>query len=267
MAKNIFNRTVKTNIILYPTDGMGRDGYITYNNAGFWKENYKQVVPKEKFERKPYTVFRSWRKIPPSWNYHSDGTGRDLYILCNYGGLIKKYSSNYNKNDYLRNNDVESYQIQPKVDFLSKAERQYQQQLNRIQKDLITRLYENCKNKNKILHKDNSAAQLLDKKKIVLFNKMNNRGYNNSNYGNFRSLSQLRGSQGSLPDIINQNQCERNLYGSGDRFDIRKRKNFTKYKVKCLSNSVDDKCYGDNGNYNYYNMKKNASEKNMLNDY
>ena len=258
MAKNIFNRTVKTNIILYPTDGMGRDGYITYNNAGFWKENYKQVVPKEKFERKPYAIFRSWRKIPPSWNYHSDGSGRDLYILCNYGGLIKKYNSNFNKNDYLRNNEVESYQAQPKVDFLSKAERQYQQYLNRIQRDLITRLYENCKYKNRILHKDNSASELLNKNKIALFNKMDNKG-------GYRSFSQLKGNQGSLPQIINQNQGIGNLYGSFDKSDIRRKKTFTKYRVKCLSNSVDDKCYGNNGNLNYYNMKKNSSEKNMIN--
>ena len=48
MALNsLFNRTVKTNIIIYPTDGCGRDGYITYNNAGFWKQNIKQIVPKE----------------------------------------------------------------------------------------------------------------------------------------------------------------------------------------------------------------------------
>lgn len=266
MSKNIFNRTVKTNIILYPTDGMGRDGYITYNNAGFWKENYKQVVPKEKFERKPYAIFRSWRKIPPSWNYHSDGSGRDLYILCNYGGLIKKYSSNFNKNDYLRNNDFEHYQPQPKYDFLSKAEKQYQHQLNKIQKDLITRLYENCKNKGRILRKDNSATELLNKKKYNLFNKINNKtGYNNYNCA--RSLSQFRSNQ-SLPDIMNQNQCNGNLYGSMDKTtDIRKRKNFAKYRVKCLSNSVDDKCYGDSGNFNYYNLKKNASEKNMLNEY
>ena len=37
MSQILFNRTVKTNIIIYTTDGTGRDGYITFNNAGFWK--------------------------------------------------------------------------------------------------------------------------------------------------------------------------------------------------------------------------------------
>ena len=33
-------RTTKTNIAYYHSDGMGRDGYITYNDGGFWKDKY-----------------------------------------------------------------------------------------------------------------------------------------------------------------------------------------------------------------------------------
>ena len=33
-------RTTKGNIVFYSSDGMGRDGYITYNDGGFWKDKY-----------------------------------------------------------------------------------------------------------------------------------------------------------------------------------------------------------------------------------
>lgn len=50
MSQILFNRTVKTNILIYPTNGSGRDGYITYNNAGFWKDNLKRISFDEKYK-------------------------------------------------------------------------------------------------------------------------------------------------------------------------------------------------------------------------
>ena len=104
MTNNIFNRTVKTNIIIYPTDGTGRDCYITYNNAGFWKDNIKRITQKEKFGRKPFATFHSLKRIPPSWNYHADGTGRDGYVLYDCGGLIHRFRSP-NTNFFRADND------------------------------------------------------------------------------------------------------------------------------------------------------------------
>ena len=256
MSQNIFNRTVKTNIILYPTDGMGRDGYITYNNAGFWKENYKQISPKEKFARKPFAVFRSWRKIPPCWNYHSDGTGRDGYILCNFGGLIKKYESSCNKNAFLRSGNDDFYQSPIKNEFLSKAEKKYQQQINKIQRDLVTRLYDNyrLKNNNKILHKEKSALDLTNNKKITLlknnYNKIDNNNCNTL-HQNFRSKSQIRDYE-KLPDVRNNN----NLNHSMKKNDFYSKGNLRKYKIKCLASSADDKYYGSCGNIISQNEKK-----------
>ena len=139
-TRNLFNRTVKTNIILYPTDGMGRDGYITHNNGGFWKEHIKPVVPKESFNHYKYARFRSLGRTPPMWNYHSDGTGRDSYILYNFGGLIKKYDSLANNKiqTFLRSNDEP---LSPKRYVLSKAEKIEYMKLNKIQKDVVNRLY------------------------------------------------------------------------------------------------------------------------------
>ena len=253
MSQKIFNRTVKTNIILYPTDGMGRDGYITYNDAGFWKENYKQVSPKQKYEKKPFKIFRSWRKIPPSWNYHSDGTGRDGYILCNYGGLIKRYESNCNKNSFLRSGDDDFYQSQIKSEFLSKAEKRYQKQINKIQRDLVTRLYDNykLKNNNNILHKENSALDLTNKKNIALFKNNFNKIDNNTLHQNFRSKSQIRDYE-KLPDVRNYN----NLSHSMKKNDFYSKGNLRKYKIKCLASSADDKYYGSCGNIISQNEKK-----------
>lgn len=150
MVENIFKRTVKTNIVIYPTDGKGRDGYITYNNAGFWTENIKQIVPKEEYKREPFHVFRSLTRLPPSWNYHSDGTGRDGYILYNCGGLIRKHTplAKQNLQRFLRKYE------EPKVSnyryILSKAEKLHLREINKIQKNLINRLYEKYKNNKSI---------------------------------------------------------------------------------------------------------------------
>ena len=93
MSQILFNRTVKTNIIIYPTNGSGRDTYIMYNNAGFWKENLRKFSNKNKSKRSSFARFHSIRNIPRIWNYHSDGTGRDTYILYNDGGLMNIYQT------------------------------------------------------------------------------------------------------------------------------------------------------------------------------
>jgi hypothetical protein len=97
---------VKTNIVLYKSNGDGRDTYISYNSGGFWKENIRPIVPKETFYRKPFSIYRSWGKTPPIWTYHSDGSGRDTYVCYNNGGLMKKFSSMAeNYKNFLRLND------------------------------------------------------------------------------------------------------------------------------------------------------------------
>lgn len=154
MSEGMCRRTVKTNIIIYPTDGRGRDGYITYNDAGFWKENIKPVVPKEKFKREPFRVFRSITRVPPSWIYHSDGTGRDGYILYNYGGLIKSHTSQANQNlqGFLRKYEEDNPRRRQYMRLykLSNQEKMHLQEINRIQKGVINRLYEKYINKKKM---------------------------------------------------------------------------------------------------------------------
>ena len=61
--------------------------FLRFNNLLQLK---KCLFSKEKNYHTPLSVFRSWSKIPPIWSYHSDGSGRDSYVLINNGGLTEK---------------------------------------------------------------------------------------------------------------------------------------------------------------------------------
>lgn len=268
MDKSIFNRTVKTNIVLYPTDGMGRDGYITYNDAGFWKENIKQIYPKVTYGRKPFAVYKSIRRIPPSWKYHSDGTGRDTYVLYNYGGLIKKYSPLGDPNNNLRSGDEEKVAPPPKF-ALSKAERLYLKQLNNVQKGLVDRLYNKCidKFRSKNLCKSNSCASLEDNlrqsdfpmnppspsrnnfnsfsKSKMMINSNSSNDLNNS--GNLKGDDDLQNKifgnrlnyRGSYDNNDFYNNYKGGSSGSLPKKNINNLNDFKKYRVKVLSNNLN----------------------------
>ena len=257
MTNNIFNRTVKTNIIIYPTDGTGRDCYITYNNAGFWKDNIKKITQKEKFGRKPFATFHSLKRIPPSWNYHADGTGRDGYVLYDCGGLIHRFRSP-NTNFFRADNDDNKRNNSYKNCFLSRDERIYKHKLHKIQTDLLQRLYYKPQRefKFKFLHKDNSAPNIFNRKELEpIKNKsgssfINNEQNNNQNinapgrytfntinkgFNNTNSKSQLRNA--FLDDKTNNDE------NTGQMSNSNIFRKFPKYKVKCLSNSIDDRVY------------------------
>ena len=144
MSTSLFARTVKTNIVLYKSNGDGRDTYISYNSGGFWKENIRPIVPKETFYRKPFAIYRSWGKTPPIWTYHSDGSGRDTYVCYNNGGLMKKFSSmaeNY-KNFLRLNDDNKKEESLKNIKInLSRDEKIYLRKIHKIQKDLANAIY------------------------------------------------------------------------------------------------------------------------------
>ena len=260
MTKNIFNRTVKTNIILYPTDGSGRDCYITYNNAGFWKENIKRITAKEKFGRKHFATFHSLKKIPPSWNYHADGTGRDGYVLYDCGGLIHRFHSP--NNNLFRNNDDNLINNNHyKNIFLSRDERIYKNKLNKIQNDLLQRLYYKPKREFKFLHKENSAPNIFTKKKLEPIKNKSEINYENeqiinNDYNERYNLDTLDKRFNSKPKIRNvffdeKNSNEENGFNPKGSYTFR---NFQKYRVKCISNSIDDRVY--NYTFNQFSYRK-----------
>ena len=256
-SQTLFNRTVKTNIIIYPTDGTGRDCYITYNNAGFWKDNIKRYSLNEKYKRDSFARFRSLKKIPAIWNYHADGTGRDSYILYDYGGLVNMYKTP-NFNNFRSWENANSYNN--KNIYLSKDEKLYKTKLTKIQKEVVNRLYYKPKQENKFknfnLKREHSYGNVFSKLKLEpLSNKkfsydnakitmINDRYfYNNDRFKNKNNL------------LIENNNNAKSMNKIGT---------YKNYKIKCLSNSLNEKNnhYPFNQFMNKMNLtKKNSKEK------
>lgn len=148
-------RTFKSNYVPYFPDGNGRDRYIAYDNAGF----YKNVIgtPKSLIGYKTNTFLST--KIPfhmktksiktPNFHYHADGTGRDKYIIVNGGGLFTdmKPLMSYKLTDFLRNNEDNISPTKKTRTYLSRDELKYNKLLKNIEKNLIKRLYTNDKKK------------------------------------------------------------------------------------------------------------------------
>ena len=161
-------RTTKTNITFYQTDGMGRDGYITYNNAGFWKD--KIIAAKKVYPRKKFSIFHSLIHQPAPFNYYSDGSGRDSYVIENNGGLVKPFEplAQQKLPKFLRNGD-EKYILKHKI-FLNKTQRRYLNKIKKIQDAVITRLYndslEKVRKKNDLQCRTNSLNNFFTKDKI-----------------------------------------------------------------------------------------------------
>lgn len=163
-------RTVKTNIILYKTDGMGRDGYITYNNGGFWKKNIKQINLKKDYPRNKYNIFHSLIHQAAPFNYYNDGSGRDTYVANFNSGLVKPFESlaNQRLTKFLRRNNSSSDCTGYKA-FLSKSEIENLKKIHKIQNNVTNRLY------NKYIEKfmktklvKNSSSDYLFKKPILI---------------------------------------------------------------------------------------------------
>lgn len=148
-------RTTKTSLPKYSNDGYGRDAYISYDNAGIWKENIKQIKSKSNYEEFHLRPFHSLKSYPAPFKYIQDGTGRDLYIIKDQGGLVKFFTplAIHFHNCLFRS------QVSPQTKFkfkYSKYELENQQHRQKIQKGIINRLYlkeiYKINKKNKILY-------------------------------------------------------------------------------------------------------------------
>ena len=142
-------RTFKENYVPYFPDGRGRDRYIAFDNAGFFHNFPKSLSPSNIY--KPGNFFgtkiiqqnKSISVKAPNFHYHSDGNGRDKYILINGGGLFyeSKPLLSYKLTDFLRKNENAFYSPNKKKISLSKYEMKYNQLLRSKEKELIKRLY------------------------------------------------------------------------------------------------------------------------------
>jgi len=158
-------RTMKFNFVPYYTDGNGRDRYIAFNNGGFFqsKNSNKDDIKRTgtSFDTKiSYKSVSPYIKAP-NFHYHSDGNGRDSYIVTNGGGLYydSKPLNSYKLTDFLRTNDFGSVYTKPGKVWMSKAHSKYNKFLKSKEKEIINRLYESEKKffiKNKKVEKDHS---------------------------------------------------------------------------------------------------------------
>ena len=149
-------RTFKINYVPYFADGRGRDRYIAYNNAGFFHDFPKSLSPTNSYKTGTFfgTKIIKHYKSPsvkaPNFHYHSDGNGRDKYILVNGGGLYydSKPLISYKLTDFLRKNDYQYHHTPSNRRVaLSRDEIRYNQLLRSKEKELIKRLYINEKKK------------------------------------------------------------------------------------------------------------------------
>ena len=155
MATGLY-RTFKSNYVPYFPDGNGRDRYIAYNNAGFFK-NYpgtqKDSYLNNKngcfFGTKIVTHIKSPSVKTPNFHYYADGNGRDKYILVNGGGLFtqSKPLISYKLTDFLRNNDDNLSPKKKVRAYLSRDEIKYNNLLKENERNVIKRLYLNERKK------------------------------------------------------------------------------------------------------------------------
>ena len=148
-------RTFKENFVPYFADGRGRDRYIAYNNAGFYHNFPNSLSPTNPYKTGTFfgTKIIQHNKSPsvkaPNFHYHSDGNGRDKYILVNGGGLFydSKPLLSFKLTDFLRKHDYNYRSIGKKRIALSRDEIRYNNLLRSKEKELIRRLYTNEKKK------------------------------------------------------------------------------------------------------------------------
>jgi hypothetical protein len=87
-------RTFSPKYANYFGDGSGRDTYVVLNNGGLANCDKKHML------RRPFRNTLQNRNAGPlkdavSHTYHSDGTGRDSYVIHNSGGLVRDYGGSH----------------------------------------------------------------------------------------------------------------------------------------------------------------------------
>lgn len=157
-------RTFSPTFNAYTRDGDGRDGYIGYNNGGFWNT---RIPPGTSFESTfpestRYRLRSINRQVAP-FKYYSDGSGRDSYILINSGGLKResKAMANYHLKDFLRTPDQCVLEFhKPSAGhrhYVSRDEYRINQILKKKERGIIDRLY--IKEKHKFLPSTSNSSR------------------------------------------------------------------------------------------------------------
>jgi hypothetical protein len=145
------HRAFNPRINHYESDGLGRDGYISCNNGGFYS-NIVVNSSSRMYDRRYIRRYHSLRKNVAPLKYRSDGSGRDGYILHEHGGLEKDYKplKEYHPKDFLRTPESCIYNFKSNIKkngnmaktvYVSKEEFCLNNTLKSIEKGLVNRLY------------------------------------------------------------------------------------------------------------------------------
>ena len=247
-------RTTKNNITFYQTDGKGRDSYITYNNAGFWKDKHLKI--KTSYPRKRFTMFHSLIHQVAPFNYYSDGSGRDTYVMENNAGLVKPFEplAKQNLQKFLRQGD-EYHLFKHKI-FLTKNQKKYLNKIKKIQDGVISRLYNDSLEKikkDKMELRTDSINDFFTKDKIEEIRRCLTP--NNIEFDN-RNLS-----------YNNYIQNETNTSFNNDKFaNLIKKRNKKNILAKILKysnkNRENNSTLRNINNYNSYETKKENNDNN-----
>jgi hypothetical protein len=90
------NRTYNPKWVTYWGDGQGRDGYIVFNNGGLNELRDYKGPSKNGWQptTKPMHHTAAPFKEATAFDYIPDGSGRDSYVIRNFG-LKRDYKSYY----------------------------------------------------------------------------------------------------------------------------------------------------------------------------
>lgn len=195
-VNKVLGRTVHyNNFTFYSIDGFGRDGYITYNNGGYWKDNLKGIMVKPKYPLNSKPVLQSLGRIPPPVRYHSDGSGRDSYVVDRAGGLVRNFTplNQIPLSYYLRHSNTTN-QVKH-MTFYTQKECHTNSLLNKIQNDVVNRLFPKDKRRF-VLLKNKREVEMLNN--VNLFNPIFQKSQStNSFINNAKSINLI-----NRPNII-----------------------------------------------------------------
>lgn len=184
-------RTERPRFPLYSPDGRGRDYYIKFDNGGYWAEQFQlRKIPD--YERPRYSNFHTLFHQAAPFKYWGNGHGRETYILQTNGLFHdQKPLCAYKLSDFLRNSEKNSqFNNYKKKIYMSVSERKYNNELRRIEKKLIKRLYTQPINVKKSLKSRNLELDEQMRKTFSGFNPKNSKEFNNVKNEAFKSLEE-----------------------------------------------------------------------------
>ena len=172
-------RTERPRFPLYSPDGRGRDYYIKFDNGGYWAGQF-QLKKIPDYERPRYRNFHTLFHQAAPFKYWGDGHGRETYILQNNGLFHdQKPLCAYKLSDFLRKNFFIFNNYGRKL-YMSVSEKKYNNELRKLEKQLIKRLYTTPMNTQRTLLKQKKLRIDLDdpkRKTFTGFNYLSNKEF------------------------------------------------------------------------------------------